>query len=188
MADGSDALDTDDADEVIDTDVTDEAFDTASFSNAGTAVESWVIASFVLICFVLPLVILGHVTGVLNDTLPSLGTLTGLLVFGYLWLLIWLAMRWVVAAGGVVQSTRGKTVQLLFRGVVGGAFVGMGFVAGLLIAISLSIVFAGKMGVGSFAFLLGVGLAVGGTAGALFGLFFSLVIIGLLRVSLVFDF
>ena len=145
--------------------------------------EVWLVATFNLVAFSLPLVILGHASGALTDTLPELGTTYGLLLFGYLWLLVWLSSRWVFAGGGLERSRTGETGGLLVRGTVGGALVGMGFVAGIAVAIAAVNVLDGMVDVPAFVFLLLLGAAAGAIVGMVVGLLFGLVDVALYRAS-----
>ncbi|QLG29644.1 hypothetical protein HUG10_18720 (plasmid) [Halorarum halophilum] len=145
--------------------------------------EVWLVATFNLVAFSLPLVILGHASGALTDTLPELGTTYGLLLFGYLWLLLWLSTRWVFAEGGLERCRRGETGRLLVRGMVGGALVGMGFVVGIAVAIAAANVLDGMVDVPVFVFLLLLGAAAGSVVGLVVGLLFGVVDVALYRAS-----
>lgn len=147
------------------------------------AAEVWLVATFNLVAFALPLVILGHASGALSDALPGFGTLPGLLGFGYLWLLVWLSTRWVFAEGGLERTSAGETGRLLVRGTAGGALVGAGFVAGLAVAIAVMNLLDGMVDVTAFVFLLLLGAAAGGVVGLVVGLLFGLVDVALYRAS-----
>lgn len=145
--------------------------------------ETWIVAAFNLVAFGLPLLLLGHASGALSDALPSLGTLPGLLLFGYLWLLLLLATCWVFAEGGLARSDAGETGRLLLRGTVGGALVGMGFVAGVAVAIAVVNVLDGMVDAPAFVFLLLLGAAAGSVVGAVVGFLFGAVDVACYRAS-----
>ncbi|QLG64177.1 hypothetical protein [Halorarum salinum] len=150
---------------------------------AAGAAETWIVTTFDLVAFGLPLVLLGHASGALSDTLPSLGTLPGLLLFGYLWLLLWVTTRWVLAEGGLARSAAGETGRLLVRGTVGGALVGMGFVAGIAVVVAAVNVLDGMVDVPAFVLLLSLGAAAGSVVGAAVGVLFAIVNVALYRAS-----
>ncbi|WP_313696157.1 hypothetical protein [Halorarum halobium] len=151
---------------------------------AADPAEVWLVATFNLVAFALPLLILGHASGGLADVLPQFGTLPGLAGFGYLWLLLWLSTRWVFAEGGLVRSEAGETGRLLLRGTLGGALVGMGFVVGIALVIAaVNVVVDGMVDVAASAFLLLIGAAGGAIVGLAVGLLFGLVDVVCYRLS-----
>jgi hypothetical protein len=145
--------------------------------------EAWVVATFNLVAFALPLVLLSYASGGLSDVLPGVGTLPGLAGFGYLWLLVWLATRWTFAEGGLARSAAGETGRLLVRGAGGGALVGMGFVAGLAVVLAVVNLVSGMVDVTAFVLLLLVGAGAGGLVGVVVGLLFGVVDVALYRAS-----
>lgn len=146
------------------------------------ALETWTVATFDVVTVGLVGVLAGHTSGVLGDALPDVGTIAGVLAFGYLWALVLVAMRWVLAEGGLCRDDGISLGQLLARGVAAAAFVGAAFVAGLGLA-------AGLVGLASGAEVLTVVLvtlfgAIGGTVGgALVGFVFGLLDVGLARAT-----
>lgn len=151
---------------------------------AADGTEVWLVATFNLVAFALPLVLLGHLSGALADALPGLGTVPGLAGFGYLWVLNWLSTRWVFAKGGLGRSETGETGRLILRGTAGGALVGMGFVVGIALAIAaVNVVVHGMVDVTASVFLLAIGAAAGAVVGLVVGLLFGLVDVALYRSS-----
>ena len=142
--------------------------------------ETWTVATFDVVALGLVGVLAGHASGGLGEALGDVGTVAGVLVFGYLWVLTLVAMRWVLADGGLSRGAGPSLGRLLARGVAGSALVGTAFVGGLGLV-------AGLLGLRSGIDLLSVGLltlfgVVGGAiGGALLGVVFGLVDVGLAR-------
>lgn len=91
--------------------------------------EVWTVATFDLAALSLVVVLAAHLSGGLADALTGLGTVPGLAAFGYLWVLVVVAVRWVLAERSLA-SRDGAVRTLLWRGGIGGAGVGAGLVAG----------------------------------------------------------
>lgn len=146
------------------------------------ALETWTVATFDVVTLGLVGILAGHTSGVLGEALPDVGTVAGVLAFGYLWVLVLVAMRWVLAEGGLSREDGVSLGRLLARGVAGAALVGAAFVAGLGLV-------AGLVGLASGGEVLTVVLvtlfgAVGGAiGGALVGFVFGLVDVGLARAT-----
>lgn len=145
-----------------------------------TTLEAWAMATFDVVALGLVGVLAGHASGGLGDALGDVGTVAGVLVFGYLWILTLVAMGWVLADGGLSRGEGPSLGRLLARGAAGSALVGMAFVGGIGLV-------AGLLGLGSGVSLLSVGLVTtfggigGALGGALLGLVFGVVDVGLAR-------
>lgn len=147
-----------------------------------TSLEVWAVATFDVVALGLVGVLAGHLSGGLGDALRGVGTVSGVLVFGYLWALVLVSMRWVLADGGLVrgEEERRSLGRLLARGVVGSTLVGMAFVGGLGLV-------AGVVGLGSGVSPVSVllvtffGALGGAVGGALLGAVFGLVDVALAR-------
>jgi len=144
--------------------------------------ETVTVATFDVVAVGLLAVLAGHVGGALGDLLGGVGTVPGLAAFGYLWALTLLAVRWVLAEGGLARDGDRSLGGLLTRGTAGGASVGTAFVAGLGLAVGL-------VGLGTGADLTSVVLialfgAVGGAlVGAVVGFALGVVDVGLARAA-----
>ena len=147
------------------------------------AAEIWTVATFNLVAFALPFVLLSYASGGLSDVLPTVGTLSGLAGFAYLWLLIWLSTRWVFAKGGLARSTAGETGRLLVRGSLGGALVGMGFVVGPAAVVTVADLLYETPDVAALVLFLLFGAAGGAIVGLVVGLLFGVVDVALYRTS-----
>jgi len=152
------------------------------FLGSDRGLETWTVATFDVVTVGLVGVLAGHTSGVLGDALADVGTVAGVLAFGYLWALVLVAMRWVLAGGGLSRDDGTSLGRLLARGVAGAAFVGAAFVAGLALV-------AGLVGLASGSEVLTVALvtlfgAIGGTVGgALVGFVFGLLDVGFARAT-----
>ena len=146
----------------------------------GLSLETWTVATVDVVALGLVAVLAGHVTGVLDDALPDVGTVVGILIFGYLWVLVVVAMRWVLADGGLTREEGRSLGRLLARGVAGAALVGMAFVAGIGLVIGLVTV-GPEAGLVSAGVVTLFGAVAGAIGGSLLGFVFGLVDVGLAR-------
>lgn len=144
--------------------------------------ETLAVATFDVVAFGLLAVLAGHAGGALGDLLQGVGTVPGLAAFGYLWALTLLAVRWVLAEGGLAGDGELSLGGLLARGTAGGAFVGTAFVVGVGLA-------AGLVALGTGADLTSIVLialfgAFGGAlVGAVVGFALGVVDVGLARAA-----
>jgi hypothetical protein len=99
-----------------------------------TRFEVWTVGTVTVVTVGLVGVVLGHASGALADTLPGLGTLPGVAVFGYLWMLALLATRWALADGGLATAET-DLGRLVARGAAASALAGMGFLLGPIIVV-----------------------------------------------------
>jgi hypothetical protein len=146
----------------------------------GLSLETAAVATFDVVAFGLVGVLAGHASGALRDLLPGFGTVPGVLVFGYLWALVLLAMRWVLDDGGLSRTEDRSPVRLLARGVAGATLVGSAFVGGLGLVGGLVGLRSGIEPL-SVALLTLFGVVGGALGGALVGFVFGLVDVGLAR-------
>ncbi|WP_336022191.1 hypothetical protein [Halobellus salinisoli] len=143
--------------------------------------EALSVATFDLVALALLLLLSVHLSGALGDALAGLGTVTGLLLFGYLWGLVVAGVRWVLADGGLAR--RPGVLQLLSRGALGGAGVGSGFVVGIILVGGAVVAVDDPSIVTSIALLGGIGAVVSAIIGAIVGALFAVVNVALLRAS-----
>jgi hypothetical protein len=133
--------------------------------------ETWTLATFDLTALALVVLLAGYRSGGLSDALAGLGTTPGLLLFGYLWGLVVLAVRWVLAEGGLGEA---NVRTLLLRGALGGAGVGGALVAGVVL-VGGAFVVDDPSALASVAVLGSVATVVGAVVGALAGTLFAVV-------------
>ena len=146
------------------------------------AFEAWTLATFDVVAFTLIFVLAGHASGGLAGSLSRFGTLPGVAVFGYLWGLVFLATRWVLADGGLDRLDAGETSALVIRGTLGGALVGTSFVGGLGLILGLATL-GGPGELSSVALFTAFGAVGGAVGGLVVGLVFALVNVGLYRLA-----
>jgi hypothetical protein len=145
--------------------------------------ETWSVATFDVVAFSLVLVTAGHASGGLAGSLADVGTVPGVLLFGYLWLLVVAAVRWVLAEGGLGRSGDRRLRTLAGRGTAAGAATGAAFLDGVLVVAALPRVLSGSLDVLSFGLLLLIGTAISAVVGGLVGLLLGLVDLGLVRAA-----
>lgn len=144
--------------------------------------EVWAVATFNVVAFGLVGVIAGHATGVLSDTLPDLGTLPGVFLFGYLWVLSVIVTWWALAEGGLGGTVTGETATLLVRGATAGGVAGMAF-AVVVLGVALGATLLASGNGSGFVILTLVGGGVGTVVGLVVGLIFTLVDLAIYRVA-----
>lgn len=127
--------------------------------------ETWTVGTFNVVTFGLVLVLLGHTSGALSNVLPALGTLPGLLIFGYLWTLVVVATGWALADGGLVRVRTDGLLSLVTRGTIAGALIGLTFVLGIVVIGGL----ANLLTEGGALLSIGLLGLIGGTIGAVVG-------------------
>ncbi|KAB1188487.1 MULTISPECIES: hypothetical protein [Haloferax] len=152
------------------------------------ALELWTIATFNLVVFGLLSVLVGHTSGSLADILAGLGTVEGVLVFGYLWALTVLATRWVLSEGGLDRIREGELSSLVVRGGLAGGLIGAGFLVGVILAGALVNLVTGPWsirldGVLPFVLIVVVAGGVAALVGAVVGGVFVIVDAALYRLS-----
>ena len=144
--------------------------------------DAWTVATFDVVAFTLVFVLAGHASGGLAGSLARFGTLPGVAVFGYLWGLVFVATRWVLADGGLDQIDEGEGSALVIRGTLGGALVGSSFVGGLGLLLGL-VTLGGPGELLSVALFTAFGVVGGAIGGLVVGLVSALVNVALYRAS-----
>ncbi|WP_424008744.1 hypothetical protein [Haloferax denitrificans] len=102
---------------------------------ADSRVEAWVVSSFNLVVLSLVGLLAAHASGALEGELAGFGTLPGVAVFAYLWLLTAAATRWALADGGLAGLRNGLRGlwRLVLRGFAAGALIGGAFLLGVVL-------------------------------------------------------
>jgi hypothetical protein len=135
--------------------------------------------TFHTVIFIVPAVLVLHLTGALVGLLTGLNTLTGLALFGALWATTtWSTGRAIRGVGGPVLATRTPIGAVVTRAARSGALNGVLFLAATAIILALSALLTGQgdsIGVfilGGF-FVVLVGILVGAMIGAILGVLFA---------------
>ncbi|KAB1194312.1 hypothetical protein GJR96_13040 [Haloferax sp. MBLA0076] len=150
--------------------------------------EIWAVSTFNVVLLSLLGVLTGHLSGSLADVLRGFGTLEGVLVFGYLWVLTILATRWALSTGGLDRGQTGELRSLFVRGAIAGALIGAGFLVGTILAVAfvnlVSMAWTVRLdGVLPFALITLLGGGIAALVGGLVGTVLVLVDVLLFRVS-----
>ncbi|MFC6785987.1 hypothetical protein ACFQFH_08785 [Halobaculum halobium] len=133
--------------------------------------EPWVVSSFNLVALSVVGITAAHVGGALEGELAGFGTLPGVAVFVYLWLLTAGATRWALAGRGLagLRDGLGGLRSLLVRGVAAGALIGTAFLLGVLVVSFLVSLAQNGLQLLSMALIALIGCAVAGVVGGLIG-------------------
>ncbi|MFC7129509.1 hypothetical protein [Haloferax chudinovii] len=129
--------------------------------------EAWVVSSFNLVALSLVGLLAAHASGALEGELAGFGTLPGVAIFAYLWLLTAAATRWALADGGLADLRTGLRGlwRLVVRGFAAGALIGAAFLLG---AILVGAVLNGAP-LRSLAFIALIGVAAAAVVGGVVG-------------------
>jgi hypothetical protein len=141
---------------------------------------AWALATVDVTLFVSLAVLVAHASGALGDLLGGLNTVLGIALFAYLWLLVGLAVRWVLA-GASLGETRLRTLAL--RGVAAGAVSGVTFLLGVVLVVVVPRVFTTTLEPLSAALITLFGVVLAAPVGALLGLAFGLLDVGFFRLA-----
>lgn len=131
--------------------------------------EIWTVATGNVVTLGLVALILSYASGALSPGLSAFGTLPGIAVFGYLWVLTLHLTRWALAAGGLARIGQGELAALVRRGAVAGAGIGAAFVGGLVLVSAGASLVGGFFQPASVAIFLLVGSLLAGLVGAVVG-------------------
>lgn len=149
----------------------------------------WTLASFHVAGLTLAVVLPAYVSGGLSDVLPEVGTTVGILGYAYLWVLSYLATRWVLTADVFEQVVRkhsaGSLTTVLLRGSAAGGLVGIALLLGPVLLIAIEDLTTGGE-VAPLALVAAIGAGVAAVVGVLFGLVFTVLDVGALRVAALF--
>lgn len=143
----------------------------------------WTLASFHAAGLTLGFVLPAYVSGGLSDALPEVGTVPGILGYGYLWGLSYLATRWVLVEEVLDATLAGALSPALLRGTAGGALVGLATLLGPLLLVALPALVTGGGNPVSFALIAAIGSGVAVVVGAVVGLVFALLDVAAVRVA-----
>lgn len=145
--------------------------------------ERWALATFAVVTFGLVLVLVGHLHDALAGPLSDLGTLPGVLLFGYLWALSVAGVRVALGDGGLRGLRAAGTVRLLGRGAAAGAVVGGGFVLALLLVVLGQALLSGQFPLAGLLLYGSIGTAIGALVGSVVGVVFAVVAAGFSAAS-----
>lgn len=143
----------------------------------------WTLASFHVAGLTLGFVIPAYLSGGLSDVLPAFGTVPGLLGYGYLWVLSFLATRWALTDEVLDATLAGALRPVVLRGTVGGGLVGLAALLGPLLLVSIPDLVTGGGELTSFVLIGALGSGIAVVVGAAFGLAFTLIDLVAVRLS-----
>lgn len=139
----------------------------------------WALATFDTVLFVLAALLPVHAVGALSDLLSVLGTLPGIVAFGYLWALFVLAVRWVLA-----DATLDDPVTTLgLRGIAAGGVAGIAFLVSVVGVAAVPGVVAGSVRPLSVLLIALIGSAVAAVVGGVVGLLLGAVDLAVYRAT-----
>lgn len=148
---------------------------------------AWVLGTFNVVTLGVVLVVLGHRADALG-ALQELGTVPGVLVFGYLWGVTIVVTEGLLVEGGRSRVDRGFVVFSTYTASAG-ALIGMAFLVGLLVGVgAVTVVSTGEVvavllsavGVAPF---LGIAAPIAGVVGSVVGFLLGVVDRVLYRVA-----
>ena len=138
------------------------------------------LATFDVTALVLAALVALHASGALADLLSGLNTVVGVAVFGYLWILVVLAVRWVLSAAPLGAAGLGT---LALRGVAAGAVTGIAFLLGAFLVAVVPQLLTGPIEAVSLVLIVTIGAAVAAVVGALVGLVAALLNVAVYRAA-----
>ncbi|MDS0280911.1 hypothetical protein [Haloarcula onubensis] len=139
----------------------------------------WAFAAFDTVLFVLVALVPVHAAGALADLLSGLSTLLGFALFGYLWLLGGLAVRWVLSGATLDDAV----TTLARRGAAAGGVAGVAFLLGVLVVAVGPGLVAGTIQPLSVLLVGGIGSAVAAVVGSVVGLLLGAADLAVYRVA-----
>ncbi|SFR99311.1 hypothetical protein SAMN05216559_2187 [Halomicrobium zhouii] len=145
----------------------------------------WTLASFHVAGLTIGFVIPAYASGGLSDVLPEFGTIPGVLGYAYLWVLSWLATRWVLTDEVFEATLAGAVRPVILRGSAGGGLVGLGTLVGPLLLLSLPDLVTGSADLTSVVLIFAIGAGIATAVGVAFGLVFTLLDLAAVRVAAV---
>ena len=141
---------------------------------------AWALATVDVTLFVLLAVLIAHASGALGDLLGGLNTVLGVAVFAYLWVLVSLAVQWVLAEASLAEA---QLRAPALRGVAAGAATGVAFLLGVVVVAVVPRVVTTSLEPLSAALITTFGVVLAAPVGALLGLAFGLLDVGLYRLG-----
>ncbi|WP_144901718.1 hypothetical protein [Halobellus captivus] len=143
--------------------------------------EVWVIGTVDLATLSLVALVSAHLSGGLSGALAGLGTVPGLLLFGYLWFLVVAAVWWVLRDGGLREERAIRT--LIVRSAGGGALAGGGLIGGVALVAGIAVVVTDAASLTAVALIATIGGVAAGIVGAIVGVVFAAINVALQWVS-----
>lgn len=144
------------------------------------SLPSWTLATFDVVLFVLLVVLSTHASGALGGLLSGLNTVIGIVVFCYLWVLVVLAVRWVLA-DAPLDETRVRTLAV--RGMAAGAVVGIVFLLGTFLVAVVPQLLTNPIEAISLVLIPAIGSIVAAVVGSVVGLVAALVNVAVYRIA-----
>jgi len=143
----------------------------------------WTLASFHVAGLTIGFVLPAYASGGLSDVLPAFGTVPGLLGYAYLWVLSYLATRWVLTEETLDETLDGALQPVILRGSAAGGLVGLATLLGPLLLVSIPDLVMNGADPTSVVLILAIGSGVATVVGVAFGLVFTLLDLAALRLA-----
>lgn len=137
--------------------------------------ETWSVATFDLVLLALVVLLVAFPTGGLGDALGDLNTIVGVALFGYLWVLVVVAVTALTPDGGFADASPGT---LAAHAALAGMAVAVGFVLGIVGVAFFPAVVRGSASLGGVLFVGVAGATVAAAVGLVVG-----VVLGLLDAA-----
>jgi|AntDeeMinimDraft_5_1070356.scaffolds.fasta_scaffold00103_17 hypothetical protein len=143
----------------------------------------WTLASFHVAGLTIGFVLPAYASGGLSDVLPEFGTIPGLLGYAYLWMLSFLATRWVLTEDVLDETLGGALQPVILRGSAAGGLVGLGTFLGPVILLAIQDLLSGPSNPAGIALIAAIGSAIAIAVGVAFGLVFTLLDLAAVKVA-----
>ncbi|MCU4799988.1 hypothetical protein OB920_06350 [Halobacteria archaeon HArc-gm2] len=143
----------------------------------------WTLASFHVAGLTVGFVLPAYASGGLSDVLPEFGTVLGFLGYAYLWVLSFLATRWVLTDEVLEATLVGAVRPVILRGSAGGGLVGLATLLGPLLLLTIQDLLSGPSNPAGIALILAIGSGIATVVGLAFGLVFTLLDLTAVRIA-----
>jgi len=152
----------------------------AKSERARDPLTAWTLATTNSVCFVLALLIPSYASGGLSDVLPTLGTVAGLAVFAYLWLVVWATTRWLLDRVDPATASSGR-LAVWALGL--GALDGIVFLVAIVLGAGVATALVTSLELGSVALIALIGTPIAAIVGAVVGISAMVLDLALLRAA-----
>jgi|GEM_PF-3214662 len=143
----------------------------------------WTLASFHVAGLTVGFALPAYASGGLSDVLPEFGTVLGFLGYAYLWVLSFLATRWVLTDEVLEATLVGAVRPVILRGSAGGGLVGLATLLGPLLLLTIQDLLSGPSNPAGIALIVAIGSGIATVVGVAFGLVFTLLDLTAVRIA-----